>query len=631
MLRFIHNNFELDLTHLKITFSEVNQDFKDDFSTEMSFPFELNIDADFEKNTGFVNHYNASNNQTVFEGVLEKDGVFDTAVLRIQELKGKKMSLLLNSGYQEFPSFNKKLAELPLEQKEVLDIIAEANAVLPLGFPATNYNFPMIHTDKYDPSDEDWNGFEKVINLYKSGEFVENELQEDSNIDLIKNIMQPLPYLMHVIEAGISDAGYTLEGDIRENLSLKNALIFRDGDYYNRLSEDSIPIIYKNNEYDGLSTSVSEIPHVYFYKTVTVAKKGDYIVFGTIFNLIYTLPLIANRRTRVKFSVDKISGGITTNLFFYEPDYFNGSSAGLEKTIEQLSIDITVSFEIGDELVFSKIEPKRDSVPSETPDYPEAISLELIPIRYRNPGNSPIISVLNLNEIDLKRVVPDMTFRDLIVVIKNWFNYSWVVNGTEVRMDLIRWNLDRNNAVSLIEHEVEEPKRTYHEDREFELMFTDGKTNEKHQYDSVLVKSSGVTTNSYTAKDSTNSIKIDALPLPMLTRNGVATAYSYEDETSKLRLLFMKPMPEDATPVAYDNPTVLVPAVYLSNYKEWLNFRINSVGYEWPFLISVERMKEITIKSLTYAYANHHIFTDIERERVNAMWWRVTAKTETLL
>jgi hypothetical protein len=61
---------------------------------------------------------------------------------------------------------------------------------------------------------------------------------------------------------------------------------------------------------------------------------------------------------------------------------------------------------------------KRDYTPSITPDYPEAISLKLIPIRFRNQDGSPIISTLNLNEIDLKKVVPDMTFRDLIMIIK---------------------------------------------------------------------------------------------------------------------------------------------------------------------------------------------------------------------
>jgi hypothetical protein len=67
-----------------------------------------------------------------------------------------------------------------------------------------------------------------------------------------------------------------------------------------------------------------------------------------------------------------------------------------------------------------KIEPK-----DFTPDYPEGYSL-LIPIRFRNQDGSPIISTLNLNEIDLKKVVPDMTFRDLIMIIKNWKNYEFI-------------------------------------------------------------------------------------------------------------------------------------------------------------------------------------------------------------
>jgi hypothetical protein len=38
MLVFIHANFKLDLTYLSVTFTEINQWFKDDFSTETSIP-----------------------------------------------------------------------------------------------------------------------------------------------------------------------------------------------------------------------------------------------------------------------------------------------------------------------------------------------------------------------------------------------------------------------------------------------------------------------------------------------------------------------------------------------------------------------------------------------------------------
>jgi hypothetical protein len=47
--------------------------------------------------------------------------------------------------------------------------------------------------------------------------------------------------------------------------------------------------------------------------------------------------------------------------------------------------------------------------------------------------------------------------------------------------------------------------------------------------------------NNYTVKYG-KSNKIDALPLPVITRDSINTALSYEDASAKLRVVFMKPM-----------------------------------------------------------------------------------------
>jgi len=185
MLVFTHANFQLDLTYLNVTFSEINQWFKDDFSTEQSFPFDLYLDSELSKNSGFQNHYNSNNNQTIFTGVLDKDGEIVDAVLTFQGRKGKIISAIIKAGLDNFPSFNKKLSELNLEKKPVADIIADANLVIRQGYPAVNYNFGMIHTAKYDPATPDWNGFQKIINHYSGGDFLTNVLVEE-DIDEIK-------------------------------------------------------------------------------------------------------------------------------------------------------------------------------------------------------------------------------------------------------------------------------------------------------------------------------------------------------------------------------------------------------------------------------------------------------------
>jgi hypothetical protein len=299
--------------------------------------------------------------------------------------------------------------------------------------------------------------------------------------------------------------------------------------------------------------------------------------------------------------------------------------------IKTNKIDQEVSLNVGDKIKITKVEPQRDYLPSPTPDYPEAISLKLIPLRYRNSDGSPIISVLNLNKIDLTRVVPDMSFRDFVTIIKNWGNYGFVPEGKVIWMNHINPDLDRTKAIILDDFDVPEPKRTFNDNRQYELTFTDGKNNETYKYDSVLVTNTETILNNYSVDDNVSSIKIDALPLPVVTRDSITTALSFEDESSKLRVVYMRPMPEDGTPVSYNNKNVLIPNIAETKFKNWLNFRINSISWEWDFLISVEKYREIQIQSLIYAYANFHVFTETQDERISKQWWRINAKTESLL
>jgi hypothetical protein len=634
MLVFTHSNFQLDLTYLNVTFTEINQWFKDDFSTEQSFPFDLYIDTELSKNSGFQDHYNANKNQTIFTGVLDKDGEVIDAVLTFQSIKGKIISAIIKVGIGNFPSFDKKLSELLLEKKTVTDIIVDANSVISQGYPAVNYNFPMIHTNKYDPTAE-WNGFQKIINHYAAGAFLLNTMVDD-NIDEIKNIMQPLPYLMHVINTGIEELGYTLAGDILTDPDLNKALLFRDGEYYTKTPKEEISLTFLNSQWDSLAYINNGFQYVDFYKEVTITQKGDYLLTGDIHNLVYSARKDPDylhdryRNSKLNWNIDKISLGVTTGLIGAHWGREDDGHSNEWVEINSVPIDIELSLEVGDVVRLKKTEPKRDYTPSVTPDYPEAFSLRLIPLRYRNPDGSPIITILNKNDIDLTRVVPDMTFRDLITGIKNLKNYEFIPDGNIIYMNFIENKLDRSTAVDLSNFDIEEPQRNYHDEREFELKFADGKTNETYKYDSVLVNAQGVIVNDYTIKPTTSTISIDVLPLPVVKKAEITTALSFDDETTKIRLVFMDPMPDRGTPVTFWNENVLIPKIKENNYTKWLDFRINSIEWNWEFLISVEKFREITIQSLVYCYSNYHVLSEIEKERLDKSWWRVNAKTESL-
>lgn len=636
MLVFTHSDFQLDLSYLNVTFTEINQWFKDDFSTEQSFPFDLYLDSELSKNSGFQEHYNANKNQTIFQGHLDKDGEVIDAVLTFQGRKGKVISAIIKSGLDNFPSFDKKLSELNLEIKAIDDIVAEANSIIGQEYPAVNYNFKMVHTDKYDPTSSDWNGFEKIINNHDGYGFLSNSLGEE-DVDVIKNILQPLPYLMHVLKTGIEDGGYSLAGDILTDPDLNQALVFRDGDYFKLTAKEDIPFSFLNNQWDSLPYVNNTFQYVGFDKEITITKKGDYLLFGEISSLVYSArknPPTLHDRYRcsiLDWKIQKVSGGVITDLSTAYLGREDDGTTNLWVEIDTRSVDISVSLEIGDKIRVVKTEPKRDYSPSITPDHPEAVSLKLIPQRLYNSDGTPILSVELLNEIDLTKVVPDMTFRQLVTAIKNLKNYEFVPVGNVIYMNLIENRLDRSTAKNLENFDVEEPSINYHDDREYELSFTDGKTHDTYKYDSVLVTAAGVVVNDYTAKQNVNRIQIDALPLPVVDRNGKTTAFNFEDQPTKLRLVFANQVAYGNLPVTFWNENMTVPKIRENNYAEWLDFRINSIEWNWEFIISVEKFKEITIQSLVYAYKNYHVLSEIEKERLNMMYWRITAKTESLL
>jgi hypothetical protein len=46
------------------------------------YPFDLYLDSELSKNSGFQAHYNANQNQTIFSGYLDNDGELKAAVLQ---------------------------------------------------------------------------------------------------------------------------------------------------------------------------------------------------------------------------------------------------------------------------------------------------------------------------------------------------------------------------------------------------------------------------------------------------------------------------------------------------------------------------------------------------------------------
>lgn len=638
MLQFIHTDFKVDLTHLEVVFSEINQLFSDEFSTEFSFPFEFHAADTFAKNLAFNPHYNGVNETISFPGILDRDGVLIDAILTINNVVGEFVSATISAGFSDFPNFSKKLPDLPLENFTVSDIAAHALTIIPQNYPDVNYDFRMVHTDKYDPESTQFFSFGKIFNNYASGAFLQSHIDAE-NVDQIVNIIQPFPYLMYVLKKAMEDAGYTLAGDILTDPDLNQALLFKDAEYYTKLTADSIPLSILNTEYDSIPYTLSGyIQHAHYYKEITIERKGNYKILGEVIRYFYWSPdgepetgQYFSWLSDSLFKITKVSGTTTTVLTNHQIDHL------IEGPINEyfphvswssLSIDINVSLNPGDKIIVEKLEARRDHL-TNVPYNPEVVSLDLFPLRYLNPDGSPILITSNFNKIDLKLCVPNITVGELVKFIKNSKNYKFIPDGNVVYMNKIRPSVDRQTAIDLTSTEIDKPKQTYNNKKSFEMSFRDMNVNEAYKYDTAFYDKDGIKVNVYDKKNDTIPITVDGLPLPVIDRYGIRTAYALDDAPDKIRLIFRNPM-GDGLPTCFWNENFTIPNLMSNNFIEWLNFRINSVKFEWESIVSVEKMREISINSLVYAYSNYHLLNELEKERIDILWWRVSFKTEVL-
>lgn len=643
MLEFIHQDFKLDLTYLKPTYNEENIWFKTDIESDYSFPFEIPY-LEWVKISN-INEYNSVDKRGVFFGMLNQDGVVQDARLTVNEIQGKKITATLMVGFEGLTSFDVKLSELGLAKFPVENLKNHALDCITKSYPDVDYNFGLVHTAKYDAKSDEFYGFEGAINNYRSGFFIDNILEPDTNLDMIRNIMQPLPYLLYLLKKGFEYDGKILAGDVLNIPELQRGLVFCDNSYFDAASKESLLFqvgVRDFKELDkvvNLTHNVSANVYKYTHE-VTITKRGDYLLFGQIYLVWHYYASLTGffYLTPVNCVVKRIRYGQETILKSYfrkspiEGAYFDS----YKTTSTEFLLDDEYTFEVGDRIVFEKLEVDRIAGINDTIDSnPYVCDFKLIPIRYLEQNGTPILSVKDKNEIDLSLCVPDMTFKTLVEQVMKLKKLDLSIENNMVYMNRVVDKISaRQNAIDLSKTEIEDPLLSITSGKSYELKFTDAESNDTYKYDSIYVDKSGIKTNIYNASKDTTPITLDVLPLPESIVGGVKSCFAFSDEKNKLRLVSFIPIPftgnDSQVPITFQDYKFLMPYIYETDYKKWFDFSIKSTSYQWENIVSVEQMSRVFVNSISYAYSNYHVLKEIEKERINEMWWKVSFKTESI-
>ncbi|GAB3708756.1 hypothetical protein [Flavobacterium koreense] len=642
MRKLTHSKFELDLSQFKISDTEENSWFSDSFFTKYSFPFDIDLVDDLNVAFDFIEHHNSSP-ELYYEVMYTHNNFISKAIFEVEQLQ-QKLTCTLRFGFESLPSFGKKLSELSL-QKLVLPvgttIYDHANSVVVQTWPDVNYNFPQVHTDRISTDDSQWSAFEKIINNRKDGAFLINEVDEIAEETYNRNIIQPLPYFLHILQRGFADDGYVLAGQILDDDRIKKATLYGDVDYFSIVQFDSI-FIYKMKE-DATETGSIVSPGTFtidngigflgpnidtvvnplvnfrkFLYTENLPNKGKYRVSGTFsfvnnrfidsyFRIKYRNTVVFEFRINKKFNQNR-----GDRIFRFSVHEFNVDTT-FETLADGLADDITLEIYTSDTWMTDKT----------------FLDISIDMYLLNDQSGNPLSTVINKNEVDLKRAVPDMLFDDFVKGIKNWFNYDITkVVGNTIYMDRIEDNVNHNDVIDFSMFEVKYPVRKYSKGNSFLLKFADIDSKD-YTYLPVFQNQNSIVSSNFKVDDKTTTIEINALPLPHTSRNGVQTAHAFENNNSKM---FLVPYNGLVGGNNYSLPIneYLIPAVHESNWKKWFDFRINSVNYVWSFKCFIEQLEGLNSKVKIRAYENTHILKVINKTEIAPDQFEVEFDSQTV-
>ncbi len=616
MRKLIHSNFQLDLSNYKLSVVRENFWFSEEFFTKYSFPFEVDITDELDVAFGFITRYNATNLLTYIECKYYHNNAVEDAILEVEQVQDK-ISCVVYFGYDQLPNFEKKLSELPLEKFELsgINIYQFAEFIIPQTWPAVNYNFPQIHTDKIDPDNDDvFFAFQKIINNYKDGAFLINEVITEGaeEVTYNRNIMQPLPYLLHVLIKLFEDVNLTLSGDILTDERFQNQLLYGDVDYATTVTQESVSIITMSEDnvesgnvsYGGFFGGVYNFNR--YLTTQVIANPGRYRLIGkiTVFPLNNVRAYVVIKYRNQIIASLNVGGGMVFRARTYNVNVVFDTLADL------LPNQITIESYQGrstDKVIFE---------------------LDLNPIRLHDAEGNPIPSIINKNEIDLTKTVPDMNCGDFIKLIKNWYNYDLDVQGNLAIMNKVENQINYSNAIDLSQHEVKYPLRKFQKGSSFLLKFADV-DNKEYSFLPVFQDVNSISNSSFVTTDKTTTIEIAALPLPLLVRNGVQTAHAFESNNSKPYFVIYDGLTGGLN-LSKDPFNILIPQVHDTAYKKWFNFRINSTEFSWSLRMFAEEFQILKPKSKVFAYGRYHIIKTINDTEVSPDLFEIELETATL-
>ena len=611
-LKIIHSSFEINLVDTSFTMIEENNWFNEKVYSKYTYPINITLNDEQIAALRFLTDNNATNYNTIFNVYFFAMEQEHEAVFEIEGNIGREIEGQIRYGFEEFPNFSKKLAQLPLWK---FDLVAEtmyqhAKDRVGMSYPTTDYVFTQVITPHLDTSTDQWALFEGIINNYKNSNFLTNEYDAVNDIQINRNVIQPLPCILYLLKMGFLDAGFTLEGDVLTDPEFSKASLYSLSSFYSSITEFGKQVMFVTGE-DKINT----IPGGFstYEETLVFSEPGRYLISGNLFLnwFLISIQNVVHSRAYIKLDgVTIAEWDVTENTF--------------------ILVDLTFDLFPGETktLMFQSYQPHVDLVDGELVYDFTILDISIVKLTSYAPDGTAIPTLIVPNEIDLTKCVPDKTFGELFTAIKGWKNYDIDIKDNVVTMNLVSKQIGLGPKKDLQPFEIKKPKRIFNQGKTFELKFQDV-TSDEYTFPSIYVDVNGTHQSPYIKKEETQTISVDAIALPLKHVGDISTADGFVDDNTKLQLVLYNGLVNGvnvaSSPVALSWVNIF--PVY---YKSWIDFLLKAVGFKWVFNCNYEQIRDLTIKSTVFAYGQFHVVRKLSRKNVSAGVIQTEIETESI-
>jgi len=612
MHKIITSDFEIDLSNYEISMQEENSWFSDTFFTKYSYPFDLIITDEINLALGDILSHDTKSGKYYLECQYVFFDKIENALLIIERIVSDTASVSLKYGMDEFPNFDKNLNELDLYKIATPNIYFHASICMLQGYPAVNHNFPQIHTDKYDPTTPEFNGFEKIINNRGANGFLENtvEIVEGEDVMFNRNIMQPMPYLMYILKRGFELSGLELKGDIVTDPLLQKILIFAEKEPFVLQETEPLVLEFTSEDVDE-NTPTYEVPHPWtgiptkhyiITQSIVVDKPGKYNILGPV--------------------------EATTNNFDYKAQLriFKDNQVIYTKYdgIAIWSSLVDIDFILNSGTCEIKIEVWTAIRESHT-----VFDLQILPVYFIDENGKKETNLLNLNEVDLNKNVPDMTFGSFVTTILNTFNFDVdSITSDEIVINRITKSIKENEFIDLLQFENIDVEREKKSETSFLLKYEEeGDVDLGGFY--IDKTESKFVTKEFT-KQVENTISLNVFPLQNELIGDVFTAKSAQSSEDKLCFVIYDGL-QDSKNTTVEPTALAIPNLVSEYHYEWLYNRVHCMGYKISFIAPIEEIIHLSTKKRAFCYNNIHLIKNISKNQLKNEMFEVEMETETLI